>query len=254
MADYDPRLVQLYDTDNPDLSDHDFYRSLADRLQARTILDVGCGTGILTVTFATHDRTVVGVDPSATMLDYAKVRPGSERVTWVHGVAGDIDRADVAAGSVDYAVMTGNVAQHLIGESWPSTLRAVRRATRDGAVLAFESRNPGARAYETWGATPRATRETHLGPLTEWTRVVDVGADGAVLLAFHTIVERTGEQVVEELTLAFRDLPTIERDLACAGFALDSVYGDWAGRSFTDGDPIMVFHAVAAAAEATVHA
>ena len=47
---YDPRIVDLYDLDNPDGPDHDFYRALADSRDARSILDLGCGTGILTVT------------------------------------------------------------------------------------------------------------------------------------------------------------------------------------------------------------
>ena len=44
MADYDARLVELYDTDNPDGSDHEFYRQLADEIGAGAILDIGCGT------------------------------------------------------------------------------------------------------------------------------------------------------------------------------------------------------------------
>lgn len=68
MTDYDPRLVDLYDIDNPDGPDHDFYRALADRCAAPTILDLGCGTGMLTVSLAREGRRVVGIDPSPTML------------------------------------------------------------------------------------------------------------------------------------------------------------------------------------------
>jgi len=46
VSDYDARLVDLYDQDNPDGPDHDFYRSVVDEYEAESILDVGCGTGI----------------------------------------------------------------------------------------------------------------------------------------------------------------------------------------------------------------
>lgn len=44
------RLAALYDIDNPDGPDHDFFRAFAARIDARRIVDLGCGTGILTVT------------------------------------------------------------------------------------------------------------------------------------------------------------------------------------------------------------
>ncbi|RIJ15014.1 class I SAM-dependent methyltransferase, partial [Clavibacter michiganensis subsp. insidiosus] len=76
MPDLDPRLVALYDGDNPDGPDHDFDRALAEEVGARSVLDLGCGTGMLTVSLATAGRRVVGVDPSAAMLDVARGRPG----------------------------------------------------------------------------------------------------------------------------------------------------------------------------------
>lgn len=49
MAYEDSRLVALYDIDNPDGPNHDFCRSLADEVAASSILDLGCGTVMLTV-------------------------------------------------------------------------------------------------------------------------------------------------------------------------------------------------------------
>jgi hypothetical protein len=41
----DPRLVVLYDPLDPDRSDLDVYVAIAAELEARSVLDVGCGTG-----------------------------------------------------------------------------------------------------------------------------------------------------------------------------------------------------------------
>ena len=48
----DADLVELYDLDNPGGDDHAYYRALADQIDARTIVDLGCGTGLLTRSLA----------------------------------------------------------------------------------------------------------------------------------------------------------------------------------------------------------
>ena len=60
----DPRLVALYDLENTSRADTDFYLQLAPDLNARTIVDLGCGTGVLTCELAGAGRRVVGVDPA----------------------------------------------------------------------------------------------------------------------------------------------------------------------------------------------
>ena len=162
MDDYDARLVELYDDDNPDGSDHEFYRQVADEICARAILDVGCGTGILTATFARADRTVVGIDPSPNMLAYAANRVNGRSVRWILG-----DSRDIPAAPFDYAVMTGNVAQHIVDSDWERTLTDISEALRDGGVLAFESSNPQSRAWEKWAKAEPTIRDTANGSLRE---------------------------------------------------------------------------------------
>ncbi|MBO3102318.1 class I SAM-dependent methyltransferase [Cellulomonas fengjieae] len=237
MTDYDARLVDLYDEDNPDGPDHDYFRSLADQLDARSILDLGCGTGILTVTFARPGRTVVGIDPSPAMLAYAAGRPGGADVDWVLG-----DSRDIPGGPFDYAAMTGNVAQHIPDPAWEHTLRDLGTALRPGGVLTFESRNPRARAWESWADEEPTVRSTPHGPLREWLELGE-SEPGRVVITFHNVFEDTGEDVVDELTLAFRERALIERQLVDAGFVVDGVWADWDRTPCADDSPLMVFQA-----------
>ena len=73
----DPRLVALYDMDNPRGADTDFYLRLAADLNAQHIVDLGCGTGLLTRELAeAGHRLVTGIDPAPAMLAYARQQPG----------------------------------------------------------------------------------------------------------------------------------------------------------------------------------
>jgi 2-polyprenyl-3-methyl-5-hydroxy-6-metoxy-1,4-benzoquinol methylase len=51
------------------------------------IVDIGCGTGLLTCELAMRGYDVVGIDPWDAMLAVARSRPGGERVTWIDGNA-----------------------------------------------------------------------------------------------------------------------------------------------------------------------
>lgn len=221
--DYDARIVDLYDEDNPAGAGEGFVLAFADRLGARRILDLGWGTGALTVRLTGPGRTVCGADPSATMIDYARRRPGAEAVTWIQG-----DADGVPADPVDLVLMTGNVVQHIADPAWQGTLRALRSRLVPGSRLVFDSRNPSARAWEQWRRERPRTRETIHGPLREWSEVEERG-EGLVHARFHNVFERSGAHVVQEETFVFRDLARLTSDLAEAGFEILWVCGDTLG-------------------------
>ena len=143
----DPRLVALYDMDNPRGADTDFYLRLAADLNAQRILDLGCGTGLLTRELAeAGNRLVTGIDPASAMLAYARQQPGAEEVQWVGG-----DSSALGTPNADLAIMTGNVAQVFLQDvEWASTLCHLYAVLRPGGHLAFESRNPERREWESW--------------------------------------------------------------------------------------------------------
>lgn len=234
----DPRLIELYDDDNPDGPDHDHARRLAEDLGARTIVDLGCGTGQLAVTLARPGRTVVAVDPDETAIGYARRRPGGDAVIWTSGdstVMGDL--------AADLVVLTGNSVQHIGQAHWSRTLLDIARTLRVGGVLLFDSRNPEDRAWERWAARPPATRSTRLGSLTEWITIDHEDPDGTVHLDFHTVFTDTGEQLTVRQPLVFRSLDRLTADLADAGLSVRATFGDWTGDQFTPTSPRIVVEA-----------
>lgn len=234
MNDYDQRLVDLYDQDNPDGPDHDFYRALAEEVGAQSVLDLGCGTGILTVTFTHEGRDVMGLDPSPAMLTHASRRAGAETVEWILG-----DSSSIPQDGFDYAVMTGNVAQHIPDSQWERTLFDLRQALKKGGTLAFESRNPAARAWAAWASKEHTTRDTLHGPLTEWQDVSEI-APGIVELTCHNRFADTSDTVTETLILTFRSRPFLQEQLHTAGFDIEATYGDWNRAPFTENSPLII--------------
>jgi len=233
----DPRLAALYDAWNGGRWDVEYYLGLARVLEARRVVDVGCGTGTLAIELAGHADHVTGVDPAAGMLHAARAKPGANGVSWVRGTA-----ADLPEGGFDLAVMTGHVAQVFVTEEqWAATLGQLAGAVAAGGVLAFETRNPAAQAWRDW--TPEGSRSEVViaGQRVEsWHEVTEVGDDTVSFTTHHLFGTDPVEHVESRSTLAFRDLPTLERTLEAAGFSVETVHGDWDGSPFTDASPEII--------------
>lgn len=215
----DPRLAPLYDVLDPDRSDLDVYAALAAELGARSVLDVGCGTGTFALLLAGEGVDVVGVDPAGASLDVARAKPGGDGVRWVHG-----DATTLPPLQVDLATMTANVAQvFLTDEDWDATLRAVHAALRPGGHLVFETRVPQRRAWEDWDGARSTTQVPGLGPLTEWTAVTDVREDPLLVTFEAHNVFPDGTDVVSTSTLRFRGRDELDASLQAAGFEVVEV-------------------------------
>jgi len=71
---------------------------------AMSVLDFGCGTGLLTLRLASFVRSITGVDSSQGMLDVLAAKVAKGNLTNVKPLRLDLDRGDTLAGSYDLIV------------------------------------------------------------------------------------------------------------------------------------------------------
>lgn len=232
-----------YDDLNPDDEDYRFYAGLAVERNVRTAVDLGCGTGTLARLLAAQGIDVLAVDPDSEMLRVARAGDLAEAATgsieWRLGDSSDLD-ADVA----DFAVMSGHVAQVFTDdESWLRTLQDLHRALKAGGILAFESRNPGARRWEEWTrARTLRTVQTPEGPVEFWHETVNADLP---LVSYDTCTRnlRTHEEQVDRDVLSFRDEARLRASLHRSGFEVTAVFGTWDGQPSSESRPELIVQA-----------
>ena len=215
-----PRLAEIYDSLHPDRSDLDVYAALVDELGARTVLDVGCGTGTFACLLADRGVEVIGIDPAAASLDVARLKPGADQVRWLLG-----DATTLPPLQVDVAIMTGNVAQVFVtDEDWVETLSSIRSTLRPDGWLVFESRDPRAQAWLEWNRTDSYFRAVipSVGAVEAWVDVIDLQPD---IVSFRStfIFEGDGAVMTSESTLRFRSRDEITDSLTAAHLTVREV-------------------------------
>jgi SAM-dependent methyltransferase len=216
----EPRLADIYDPLDPDRSDLDVYAALVDELGARSVLDVGCGTGTFACRLAQQGKEVIAVDPAAASLEAARRKPGAERVRWLAG-----DAASLPPLQIDVATMTGNVAQvFLADEEWLATLRSVHAALRPGGFLVFEARDPTKEAWREWTRerSQRRVEVAEVGTVETWVELTDVRLP---LVSFRQtfVFGADGSVLTSDSTLRFRHRAEVLDSLAAAGFVVREV-------------------------------
>jgi len=215
-----PRLAEIYDPLDPDRCDLDVYATLAGEFGARTVLDIGCGTGTLACLLAGRGLEVIAVDPAAASLAVARRKPGAGPVRWLHAEATALPPV-----LADLVTMTGNVAQVFVTDrEWAAVLRAVHEALRPGGRLVFESRDPAQKAWLGWnrGQTYRRAVIPDAGPVQSWIDLTKVEGN---LVSFRTtfVFEDDGAVLTSDSTLRFRGRGELADSLARAGLVVDEV-------------------------------
>ena len=227
----EPRLARIYDDLDPNRGDLDEYAGIVQEFGARSVLDIGCGTGTFACMLAARGIDVTGVDPAAASLDVARGKPGAEAVRWLHG-----DATSLPPLQVDMVTMTANVAQvFLTDEDWTRNLLGARQALRPGGHLVFETRDPARRAWEEWTReqTLATTKVPGEGLVQTWGDVLDID-EPLVTFRQHFRFLSDGALLTSDSTLRFRGRGELESSLESSGYVVAEVRdaADRPGREF----------------------
>ena len=234
------------------LCDAEFWTDLVRRERPRSVLEIGCGTGRLTIPLARegarHGFTVTGLDTEAAMLDRAREHLLDEpdevqrAVCFVQGDARDLSSVGLPGERFDAILMPYGVAHHFLTSAEQTTIwRAAHGRLAPGGLFAVDITMPDPVALvEMRDSSPRALD-------------LDVeGADGRHLR--RTVAQRY-DTATQRLTMEFQYEVTepdgswyaypstfvmyvyhaleLTRLFQSTGFAVERLIGSYAGEPYT---------------------
>jgi ubiquinone/menaquinone biosynthesis C-methylase UbiE len=232
-----------------------FWRRVASEARG-PVLELGCGTGRVSVPLASDGVDLIGIDRSAPMLDRARHTIARSRPRVAHPgripnrerqipkpesripkfVRGDIRALPFQAQSFAMVLAPYGILQSLIRpRDLTATLESVARVAAPGAIFGVDlvPDVPKWREYRNRVQLRGNADGAHL------TLVESVSQDRARrLTTFEQLyVERRGRRTREHrFELVFRTLtvPAMSRQLERAGFQVEAVLGDYGGRPWDD--------------------
>jgi SAM-dependent methyltransferase len=218
----DPRIAAAYDGENAWGADLEHFLGIVTARPGARVVDLGCGTGTLTTAIALAGHDVTGVDPNPAFLAIAAAKRGGELVRWLRGTS-----ADLTDDCAEVALMTSHVAQvFLHDDEWARVLSDLRRALVTGGVLAFDTRDPAARAWESWPADMRIELPGGGVAVLEHTKTF---VDGVASFEGTVVVSQDGSAGPgatwsrTRWGYRFRSAEVVRSSLEAAGFRVDDL-------------------------------
>lgn len=224
-----------------------FWRDVSLRTGGR-VLELGCGTGRVTLPLARAGVPIVGVDRSAEMLAYARRRIGRARVaTPPMLVRADIRHLPFATSRVarrrhappfDLVIAPYGILQSLLRErDLSDTLAAVEAVLAPGGRFGIDLVPDVPRWKEYDRRTSMVGQRRRGGPQVTLVESVYQDVKRRLTIFEHEYREGWGRTAkVRRFTVTFRTLPVpaMRSRLERAGFRVDAVLGDYDGRPWDD--------------------
>jgi SAM-dependent methyltransferase len=210
-----------------------FWQRLATSVDGAA-LELGCGTGRVTMPLARAGARIVGIDRSAAMLARARRRGRRQRRGVAPALAlGDIRTLPFAAGSFRLVIAPYGILQSLLRErDLTATLAEVARVLGAGGIFAMDlvADLPNWWEYEQ-RVRLRGRRRSGGAHVTLIESVRQDRARGVTVFDQQFVERRGSRSRRRSFALRFRTLsvPQMTRRLEVAGFAVESVLGDYAG-------------------------
>ncbi len=223
---HNQKLVEVYDTVNPIAADTRFYTNLVQELNPNKVVDVGCGTGLLTSQLTANNREIIGIEPAKLMLDQAKKNYAHLNISWIQGTTSDVK---TQCKNTDLVIMTGHVSQVFITEkAWSQVLQDVHRFLKPQARLVFEMRNPQVKPWSAWNKSQssRTLKDPVHGTIETYvqTQTIDIQNN---IVDYLGVCHVEGQKIQYKDQLKFRNLKQLQDSLQAEGFQIEKVYGYW---------------------------
>jgi ubiquinone/menaquinone biosynthesis C-methylase UbiE len=221
-------------------TDVPFWRHLASGIRGR-VLELGCGTGRVSLPLAREGVRLVGVDRSAPMLDRARRRIARSRTTRVAKslrlVRADIRALPFPSGEFEMVLAPYGIVQSLLADrDLTAMLGSVSRVLAPGGTFGIDlvPDVPRWREYrnrvQLRGTAPGGAKLTLIESVHQDRR-------RHVTTFEQRYLERRGRKVAEHrFELTFRTIPIrrMATLLERAGLAVDAVLGDYRGRPWDE--------------------
>lgn len=219
----DAKLAQFYEVSDQNRLDYEAIIELSK--EANSILDLGCGTGLLSVALSKNAH-VVAVDPAKAMLNIAKQRNGSTAVDWIEGDAREVRLNR----KFDFIVLSGHAFQvFLHAEDQLKVLKTIAVHLADGAYFIFDSRNPNfpESKERTKKQTRRNFRHSSLGECEMWNCSSYDEETGILTYENGYRLASQIEEISAQERIKYTSVVELSELLSIAGLEMGQCFGNW---------------------------